>query len=101
MLEMLFRGRFEVLEVFEVGGMEFLVVQSERGKGTRISIVTKCPKCGKFGRLVRLKERKVIDSMRFAIFHPNGYNWGKRCYFGSLSDESEVFAEVYRSVRRG
>jgi len=89
-------GRVELLRRFEKSGIEVFVVflRYNGGKYGGISIVVKCPRCGKYGKLSRNGKRKVLQEERFKVKHEKG-----SCGFGVLSDENKVFSEIYAEVR--
>ena len=89
----LFRGKIEILRVVELGGLLFYLVKVSK---RRVSIVVKCPRCGRFGTLRSRGFRKVSGKRLYVVCHKDG-----RCDFGACSDEHDAFDAIWYSKKRG
>jgi len=88
----LFRSKIEILRVIELGGLLFYLVKVNKGK---VSIVVKCPRCGRFGTLRSRGFRKVSGKRLYVVCHKDG-----RCDFGACSDEHEALDAVWHLKKR-
>ena len=80
------------------GGKSEVIIDGQRViieyvTANRVSIIVKCPRCGKDGRLV-IHSRGV--TVKYDVKHDRG-----ACKFGFTSDGYEVLDRIYKKIRGG